>query len=267
MGIVNVTPDSFSGDGLADAASGRRARARAVERGRRPARHRRRVDAARDTFRSTRPAEIARVVPVIREVRRATRRRRRFRSTRTKPGVVRAARAAGADLVNSVWGASDELLDAVAELEMPIVATHNQHGTRLRRARRHGRGPRRFWTTARRAPFCAASIAGAHHPRSGNRVRQDRRSEIRPCCAALDRVVALGFPTMLGTSRKVTIGRLTGREPARPRVRHGRDDRACRPGGDRRRARARRRGGARRRSRSPMPSCGIGGRTDGPDNA
>jgi dihydropteroate synthase len=31
--------------------------------------------------------------------------------------------------------------------------------------------------------------------------------------AALDRVVALGFPTLLGTSRKSTIGKLTGREP------------------------------------------------------
>ena len=29
---------------------------------------------------------------------------------------------------------------------------------------------------------------------------------------SLDRLVALGFPTMLGTSRKSTIGRLTGRE-------------------------------------------------------
>ncbi len=30
----------------------------------------------------------------------------------------------------------------------------------------------------------------------------------------LDRIVALGFPTMIGTSRKSTIGRLTGREAA-----------------------------------------------------
>jgi dihydropteroate synthase len=29
----------------------------------------------------------------------------------------------------------------------------------------------------------------------------------------LERVVALGFPTLLGTSRKSTIGKLTGREP------------------------------------------------------
>jgi dihydropteroate synthase len=31
--------------------------------------------------------------------------------------------------------------------------------------------------------------------------------------AALDRIVALGFPTMLGASRKSTIGKLTGRVP------------------------------------------------------
>jgi dihydropteroate synthase len=29
----------------------------------------------------------------------------------------------------------------------------------------------------------------------------------------LDRLVALGFPTLIGTSRKSTIGKLTGREP------------------------------------------------------
>jgi dihydropteroate synthase len=31
---------------------------------------------------------------------------------------------------------------------------------------------------------------------------------------SLDRIVALGFPTVLGASRKSTLGRLTGREPA-----------------------------------------------------
>ena len=30
----------------------------------------------------------------------------------------------------------------------------------------------------------------------------------------LDRITALGFPTLLGTSRKSTLGRLTKREPA-----------------------------------------------------
>jgi len=30
---------------------------------------------------------------------------------------------------------------------------------------------------------------------------------------ALPRIVALGFPTLLGASRKSTIGKLTGREP------------------------------------------------------
>ncbi|MBV9232509.1 MAG: dihydropteroate synthase, partial [Candidatus Eremiobacteraeota bacterium] len=32
--------------------------------------------------------------------------------------------------------------------------------------------------------------------------------------AALHRLTALGFPTMLGASRKSTIGRLTGRDPS-----------------------------------------------------
>jgi dihydropteroate synthase len=208
MGIVNVTPDSFSGDGVPNAED---ATARAIAQ----------WDAGADLLdiggESTRPGhqpvdasvEIARVVPVIAAV------RSKLRSAPIsvdtyKPEVLRAARAAGADLVNSVWGASDELLECVAELGMAVVATHNQTTTRYqgsvvgdvrgflgecaRRAAAHGIDRERMILD----------------PGIGFGKTSDQNIEI---LQALDRIVELGFPTMIGTSRKSTIGRLTGREP------------------------------------------------------
>jgi dihydropteroate synthase len=206
MGIVNVTPDSFSGDGLEDAAQAIAFALTQWESG---------ADLLDFGGESTRPGhqpvlestEIARVVPVIRAVR-----ERRVPvpiSVDTyKPGVLRAAHEAGADIVNSVWGASPELLEVVAELGIPIVAMHNQNSTAydgdvvdavLRyleasavRATARGMVPQRIILD----------------PGIGFGKTADQNIAV---LRALDRVVALGFPTMLGTSRKSTIGKLTGR--------------------------------------------------------
>jgi dihydropteroate synthase len=206
MGIVNVTPDSFSGDGLEDAAQAIAFALTQWESG---------ADLLDFGGESTRPGhqpvlestEIARVVPVIRAVR-----ERRVPvpiSVDTyKPGVLRAAHEAGADIVNSVWGASPELLEVVAELGIPIVAMHNQNSTAydgdvvdavLRyleasavRATARGMAPQRIILD----------------PGIGFGKTADQNIAV---LRALDRVVALGFPTMLGTSRKSTIGKLTGR--------------------------------------------------------
>src|SRR5581483_9804270 len=127
MGIVNVTPDSFSGDGeiAVEAAT-----AYAL------AQHTAGADVIDVGGESTRPGhetvagdvEIARVVPVVRALR--SRLPEIPISIDTyKAEVARAAHAAGADIVNSVWGAPADLLDVAAELEMPIVAMHNRHRT------------------------------------------------------------------------------------------------------------------------------------------
>lgn len=209
MAIVNVTPDSFSGDGLDDAGA---AVAHALVQ----------WNAGADLLdvggESTRPghvpidaaSEIARVVPVIREV------RERLASAPIsidtyKAPVVRAARAAGADLVNSVWGASDELLDTVAELDMPIVATHN------RRTSEYGaRGVVDSMLSFLDDCATRAVLRGVASerilldPGIGFGKTADQNLAV---LRALDRVVALGFPTLLGASRKSTLGKLTGREP------------------------------------------------------
>ncbi|MBV8530673.1 MAG: dihydropteroate synthase, partial [Candidatus Eremiobacteraeota bacterium] len=109
---------------------------------------------------------------------------------------------------NSVWGASDELLEVVCELAMPIVAMHNQHGTSYD-------GPvvdcvlRYLDECATRAT--ARGVPAEHlilDPGIGFGKTPEQNIAV---LGALDRVAALGFPTMLGASRKSTIGKLIGR--------------------------------------------------------
>jgi dihydropteroate synthase len=139
MGILNVTPDSFSGDGLlGDDPRSRGAAADAA------------VDAAvalaRDMAEagadlldvggeSSRPGhervaaedEIARVVPVI-EALRAALPNMPLSIDTTKPVVAAAALDSGAHLVNDVWGVAldDSLSRLAAEREVPLVLMHNR---------------------------------------------------------------------------------------------------------------------------------------------
>lgn len=205
MGIVNVTPDSFSGDGDADPAS---AVAHALAQ----------WEAGSDVLdiggESTRPGhrpidesqELARVIPVIRGVRKSLPRAPISIDT-YKPAVARAAHDAGADIINSVWGAPETLLAVASERSMPLVAMHNQAGTAndgdivdavlefLRDA-------------ATRAD--ARGVPVILDPGIGFGKSADQNLAV---LGDLARIVALGYPTLLGASRKSTIGRLTQREP------------------------------------------------------
>jgi dihydropteroate synthase len=208
MAIVNVTPDSFSDDGHDDA---RAATAHAFVQ----------LGAGADLLdiggESTRPGhqpvdektEIERVVPVIREVR--SHLPHALISVDTyKAKVARAAHEAGADVLNSVWGATDELLDIAAELEMPLVAMHNQHGTQY--------DGDVVDAVLRYLDDCATRAVLRGLPREnvmldpgiGFGKTADQNLAV---LHSLDRVAGLGFPTLIGASRKSTIGKLTGRMP------------------------------------------------------
>ncbi len=207
MAIVNVTPDSFSGDGVESAPD---AIAHAS------AQWRAGADILDIGGESTRPGhravdetvEIARVIPVVRAFRTA------FPAAPIsidsyKPAVVRAAHAAGADLVNSVWGAPPPLLDTVAELEMPIVAMHNQNGTLYD-------GPVVDAVLAFLDDCANRAVARGIAP---DRIILDpgvgfgkTAEQNIAVLKALPRLVALGFPTLIGPSRKSTLGKLAGRE-------------------------------------------------------
>ena len=136
MGILNITPDSFSGDGLLTSArdtigSGwidaavAQAHAMASEG----------ADLLDIGGESTRPGhaavdaeeEAGRVVPVLRAVRVALPAMPLTIDT-TKPSVAEAALAAGADAINDVWGVSDDdtLARVAADHGVPIILMHNR---------------------------------------------------------------------------------------------------------------------------------------------
>ena len=128
MGVLNVSPDSFSGDGVADAGQ-------AVERALRMR------EAGADIIdvggESTRPGwspvdaeeELRRVLPVIERLREAAADLPISIDT-GKPSVADAALAAGADLLNDVNGLRGDagLARVAAEHDAPVVAMHNQRG-------------------------------------------------------------------------------------------------------------------------------------------
>lgn len=213
MGIVNATPDSFSGDGLLASAD---PLAAAVKQARRM------VAEGADLIdvggESTRPGhapvdaaeERRRVVPLI-EALRAALPDVPISIDTTKPEVAVAALNAGASLVNDIWGAreDDTLVRVAAEREVPIVLMHNRAEARytdligevvddLRRA----------VDRAVRAGVSFGSIIV--DPGFGFGKTADHNVEL---LRGIDALRALERPILLGTSRKSTIGRILDLPP------------------------------------------------------
>ena len=222
MGIVNVTPDSFSDGGAHDTLEA------AVAHGLRLAAEG--ADILDIGGESTRPG--AAEVPVEEELRRtipAIERLAREISLpisidTSKPEVMRAAVAAGAGLINDVYGLRREgALDAAAELGVPVVLMHMQGEPR---SMQHE--PSYDDVVAQVHRFLAERIFAAEMAGIAK-----KRIVVDPgfgfgktlqhnltLLAQLERFGELGVPVLAGLSRKRSIGELTGREDARERV-HG----------------------------------------------
>jgi len=129
MGILNVTPDSFSGDGLLQerdrvAAALARARQMLAEG----------ADILDVGGESTRPGsepvpaeeELRRVIPVVQALRAET--DAVISIDTSKAVVAEAALAAGADIVNDVWGLrlDQDMARVVAERGAPVILMHNR---------------------------------------------------------------------------------------------------------------------------------------------
>jgi dihydropteroate synthase len=125
MGIVNVTPDSFSGDGVLDGAA---AVAQAVQM---VADGAHLIDVGGE---STRPGsapvpadeELRRVIPVIQHLAKTI--TVPISIDTYKAEVARAALDAGAHLVNDVWAlrADPDMAPLIAERDVPVVLMHNR---------------------------------------------------------------------------------------------------------------------------------------------
>ncbi|MBE9048043.1 dihydropteroate synthase, partial [Pleurocapsales cyanobacterium LEGE 10410] len=124
MGILNVTPDSFSDGGEFNSVEAALIQARGMtDNG---------VDIIDIGGESTRPnaaevtveEELKRVVPVIRQLREES--SIPISIDTTKAIIAQEAIAAGADLVNDISGATfdEKMLETVAQLDVPIVLMH-----------------------------------------------------------------------------------------------------------------------------------------------
>jgi dihydropteroate synthase len=125
MGIVNITPDSFSGDGLTGVESAVEQAGHMIEEG---------ADILDIGGESTRPGftlveveeEIRRVVPVIEKI--AAKYKVPISIDSYKYEVVRQALAAGATIINDQWGLKSEprLAELAAQKNVPIILMSNQ---------------------------------------------------------------------------------------------------------------------------------------------
>lgn len=219
MGVLNVTPDSFSDGGRWTGVDDAVARAeRMVEEGAAI------IDVGGE---STRPGaqpvgpaeEIDRVVPVIERL--ATLPVPISIDT-SKPEVMRAAVAAGAGFINDVYALRrDQALETAVELSVPVCLMHMQGEPRTMQQEPDYRNVVEdvFGFLADRIASCEA----AGLPRE--RIVADPGFGFGKTLAHnlelmrnLPRLLELGSPILVGVSRKSMIGTLLGGVPAEQRV-------------------------------------------------
>lgn len=202
MGILNVTPDSFSDGGAWFE------RDRAVQRGRQM------IDEGADIVdvggESTRPGaepvsaeeELARVLPVIEALAGEV----RISVDTTKEVVAEAAADAGATLINDV---SASLWPVAARRRVGWVAMHRQGTpTTMQRAPRYDDVVREVSEVlVDRAQRATASGVEEVWIDPGIGFGKDLDHNLA-LLASLDELVATGYPVVVGTSRKSFLGRL-----------------------------------------------------------
>ncbi|WP_419403730.1 dihydropteroate synthase [Stenotrophomonas rhizophila] len=220
MGIVNVTPDSFSDGGAHDNTEAAVAHGlQLVAEG---------ADLLDIGGESTRPGaapvpleeELRRVVPVIEQLARQT--QVPISIDTFKPEVMRAAVAAGAGMINDIHALrQDGSLAAAAELGVPVVLMHMQGEPGSMQDTPHYDDVvaevHRFLVDR----MFSAEMAGIAKKNLvidlgfGFGKTTDHNMIL---LARLARFLELGVPMLAGLSRKRSIGELTGREAPRERV-------------------------------------------------
>ena len=220
MGIVNVTPDSFSDGGMHDTLEA------AVAHGLQLAREG--ADLLDIGGESTRPGadevsveeELHRVIPVIEQLAKQT--SLPISIDTSKPEVMRAAVAAGAGMINDVYALRREgAMDAAAALGVPVVLMHMQGEPRsMQEAPDYDEvvGDVHRFLAER---LFAAEMSGIAKknllvdPGFGFGKNTGHNLQL---LAQLERFAELSVPVIAGLSRKRSIGELTGREVVSERV-------------------------------------------------
>ena len=221
MGVVNVTPDSFSDGGrFLDARSAIAHGGRLAQEG---------ADILDVGGESTRPGaepvaereELARVVPVLDGL--AVSSGAALSIDTSKVGVARAAIEAGATVVNDVtaFRAEPELAALVAERGVRCCLMHMLGEPRtMQKSPRYGDvvSEVKAFLEERMAFAVGEGVAEERillDPGIGFGKTLEHNLEL---LRRLDEIVAIGRPVMVGTSRKSFIGKLTGQERAAERI-------------------------------------------------
>lgn len=223
MGIINVTPDSFSGDGMLRATDqGEQAALQALEQARGfVAEGATLIDVGGE---STRPdftplpleEELSRVIPVVKLLAANLPPEVIISIDTYKAEVARQALEAGACMVNDIWAVQRDpaMAGLVAERGVPVVMMANMRGFEKREIvsdviRFLARGIELAldagvaWENIILDPGIGFGTTSAE-----NLTLLRRLGELR----------ALGRPILLGTSRKSTIGRILGNLPPAERL-------------------------------------------------
>jgi len=210
MGIINMTPDSFSGDGLGTDVEAALAQARRfVEEG---------ADLIDVGGESTRPGsapvpleeELCRVLPVVERLAAAL--ETPISIDTYKAEVARQALAAGAALINDVWGFKHdpEIAQVAATYGAPAVLMHNRkEGVHVDVVAEVLRELQESIDIARRAGVPWENIIVDPGIGFGGKGPEENLALLRD----LPELKALGRPILVGTSRKSTIGKVLGLPP------------------------------------------------------
>jgi dihydropteroate synthase len=213
MGIVNVSPDSFSGDGCQSTQEAVDLALQHINNG---------ADIIDIGGQSTRPAgftglpgyipiseqdELDRVIPVITELRKSS--DVIISVDSFVPAVLQKSLEAGADISNSIWVRPD-LLEVAGKNCCPVILMHNKDTVE------YNNGVIEEVKQYLLHSVSIASQAGVAEdciildPGIGFGKTPQQSVEL---LSALHEITGLGFPSLLGTSRKSVIGKLTDKEP------------------------------------------------------
>jgi dihydropteroate synthase len=209
MGILNVTPDSFSDGGLYLDADAAVARAVAMEAAG--------ADIVDVGGESTRPGsagisadeEMRRILPVLEKLR--GRIRIPISVDTSKAEVAEAAAEAGAEIVNDVTGLRDDprIADVAVRWKLGLILMHMRGTPQTMQKRPFARDVIRDVTAGLRSSITLALESGVAKsrvvidPGIGFGKSREQNYEI---IGRLPELAKLGFPVMVGTSRKGFLG-------------------------------------------------------------
>jgi dihydropteroate synthase len=216
MGVLNVTPDSFSDGGLYENADVAVERALEIER--------KGADILDIGGESTRPGsagvsaeeELRRILPVLQQLR--GRIRIPISVDTSKSEVAEAAIEAGAEIVNDVTGLRNDprIAEVARRRKLPLILMHMRGEPRTMQKQPFARnavlgvkqGLRRAVATARRAGVENRQIVLDPGLGFGKSYAQNFELVMR-----MNELAALGYPLLIGASRKSFVGRALGGVP------------------------------------------------------